>query len=183
MKLLGVRLGTEKRSKFLNLYHLDYLNRKGEKKVYSVVSRNNLEESFDSKSNAVCMVAYHGEFNKWLVLHEFRMSVNKKVYNLCGGLIEEGEAIHDCLKRELKEETGLDLVMVNKVSNPNYSAVGISDEMVTTAFCTVVGKLDSSKCSANEDITPMLLSTEELKDLAKNNNLTARLDMFIAMLN
>ena len=35
------------------------------------------------------------------------MSINKSIYNLCAGMLQEGESVEDCARRELYEETGL----------------------------------------------------------------------------
>lgn len=35
------------------------------------------------------------------------MSINKSIYNLCAGMLQEGESVEDCARRELYEETAL----------------------------------------------------------------------------
>lgn len=55
--------------------------------------------------SGVSIVAFHED--KMLLLREFRMGVNRFVYNLCAGMLNEGESIEECIQRELYEETGL----------------------------------------------------------------------------
>lgn len=105
MKLL--RLQKVKDGKYLKNYELTYLNKKGKEKVYEIVSRNEIPdvESIGKRISGVSIVAYCKD--RMLLLREFRMGVNHDVYNLCAGMIEEGESIEECIQRELYEETGL----------------------------------------------------------------------------
>jgi 8-oxo-dGTP pyrophosphatase MutT (NUDIX family) len=50
------------------------------------------------------------------------------VYNFPAGLIDPGETPEESAERELKEETGLDLVEITETMPLSYSAVGFSNE-------------------------------------------------------
>jgi 8-oxo-dGTP diphosphatase len=66
-------------------------------------------------------------------------------YNLPGGHIEFGETIAECAKREVKEETGLDVEMVKLISVSNDIMYG--KHYVTLG---VLAKLVSGKPSVKE---------------------------------
>lgn len=129
----------------LNYYHLGYKNRIGDDKVYEMISRDKNIRKFEDINGkdpqAVVLVVFNKDYSKLLLNLEFRMAVNEKVYNMPAGLIEQGESIEDAARRELKEETGLDLVTIVDILNPAYSSVGISNEKTVCVFCTAEGKL------------------------------------------
>lgn len=105
MKLLGME--KVKDGKYLKNYELTYINKTGREKKYEIVSRSEISgpEAIGKRVSGVSIVAYHED--KLLLLKEFRMGVNRFVYNLCAGMINEGESIEECIQRELYEETGL----------------------------------------------------------------------------
>ena len=105
MKLL--QLKKVKDGKYLKNYELTYLNKKGNEKIYEIVSRHEIpdKDALGNTVSGVSIVAYYED--KMLLLREFRMGVNHYVYNLCAGMIEPDESIEECISRELFEETGL----------------------------------------------------------------------------
>ena len=78
-----------KDGKYLKNYELKYLNKAGKEKIYEIVSRKELNTISDlgNKPSGVSIIATQGD--KMLLLHEFRMGVNRTIYNLCAGMIEE----------------------------------------------------------------------------------------------
>ena len=107
MKLLHME--KVKDGKYLKNYELTYLNKVGREKKYEIVSRNDISgpEALGQKVSGVSIVAYYED--KMLLLKEFRMGVNRDIYNLCAGMLEAGESLEECIQRELYEETGLSL--------------------------------------------------------------------------
>ena len=90
---------------YLNNYELTYLNKGGREKVFELVSRSRLSCAGDigRQVNGVTIVAFQDD--RLLLLKEFRMSINKSIYNLCAGMIQDGESVEECARRELYEET------------------------------------------------------------------------------
>ena len=101
-----IKLEKVKDGKYLKNYEITYLNKAGKEKKYEIVSRKELREAADigRAASGISIVAFHD--GKLLLLREFRMSVNKTIFNLCAGMIEEGETVEECISRELYEETG-----------------------------------------------------------------------------
>ncbi|MDE7284412.1 MAG: NUDIX hydrolase, partial [Lachnospiraceae bacterium] len=91
MKLLNLK--KVKDGKYLKNYEMTYLNKKGKEKVYEIVSRHEIadEKELGNHVSGVSVVAYCED--KLLLLKEFRMGINRYVYNLCAGMIEAGESI------------------------------------------------------------------------------------------
>ena len=113
MKLLKMEKVRE--GKYLKNYELTYLNKAGREKTFEIVSRKNLASpgELGAKPSGVSIIAYQG--NKMLLLKEFRMSINKSIFNLCAGMLEEGESIEQCIERELYEETGAISFALNQI--------------------------------------------------------------------
>ena len=168
-----IRLEKIKDGKYLKNYVLTYLNKAGKEKKYEMVSRTNLEspEELGKKVSGVSIVAFCNE--KLLLLKEFRMSVNKSIYNLCAGMLEDGETIEACISRELYEETGLSVKRIRKILPPSYAAVGISDMKTYIAFVDAEGEFDDHT-SENELIQPGFYTREEVQTLLETEEFSSR---------
>src|ERR1051325_5883372 len=74
-----------------------------------------------------------------VMLREYRAPVGDYIYASPAGLGEQGESIESVARRELKEETGLDLVEVKHVSPPVYSSAGMTHQSAGMGFVTARG--------------------------------------------
>lgn len=163
--------------RYLKSYELTYLNRQGKEKKYEMVSRRNLAgpQDLGAKPSGVSIVASCGD--RLLLLKEFRMGVNRSIYNLCAGMLEPNESIEECVARELMEETGLKLVRINKILPPSFAAVAISDTTTYIAFAEVEGTPDSTGASANEEIRSALYTREQVRELLDTAEFSSRAQM------
>lgn len=166
---------------YIKKYDITYKNREGGYKTYEVVSREDIIDgnTLGKKTNAVMIVPFVGD--KILMSKEFRLAVNKVVYNFPAGLIDEGETIEEAAIRELKEETGLEVTKVLKVLPSSYSAIGISDERVAIVFVRAEGEITGSD-NVNEEIESQLYSKEELKNIVENTNNMCSRTQLVALL-
>lgn len=155
--------------KYLKNYELTYLNKHGKEKVYEIVSRNELttpgEIGLEASGVSIIATVNH----KLLLLKEFRMGVNREVYNLCAGMLETGEAIEDCIRRELFEETGLHVKCITKILPPSFAAVAISDTSTYIAFIEAEGNITSENASDNEWICADLYDVHQVEDLLSSD--------------
>ena len=145
MKLLNIELAHK--DKYTNLYHLNYKNLNNDIKTYEVVSRKDLlkeETSLGNHIDAITMIIKHKSENKYLILKEFRLSVNRFVYNFVAGLIDDGETPLEACIREVFEETNIKITKDNikYELNDSYSAIGLSDERIKTFFVEIDGKYE-----------------------------------------
>ncbi len=171
MELL--RLQKVKDGKYLKNYELTYLNKKGREKVYEIVSRHEIPDvaSIGKRMSGVSIVAYCG--GKMLLLQEFRMGVNHNVYNLCAGMIEEGESVEECIQRELYEETGLHVKKILQILRPSFAAVAFSDVKTQIAFVEVEGEFEDHT-SENEMIKARFYTREEVRELLETEEFSSR---------
>ncbi len=162
--------------KYLKNYELTYLNKSGREKKYEIVSRRELQgiEDVGRKPSGVSIVATCE--GKLLLLHEFRMGVNRTIYNLCAGMMETDEAIEDCIARELFEETGLHVKTIKKILPPSFAAVAISDTTTYIAFVEAEGTFEDHT-SENEQIDAKFYTREEVSRLLETEPFSSRAQM------
>lgn len=107
---------------------------------------------------------------------EFRVPIGDYVFNFPAGLMEPGESIENAVRRELREETGMEVVAFKRVSPPLYSSSGMTDESAVMAFVDVRITPESElKLEASEDIEVVLLDFAGVCRLC--DNATARVDV------
>lgn len=171
MELIGLEKVHD--GKYLKNYELTYLNKAGREKKYEIVSRKELAGADDlgRRVSGVSIVASRGD--EMLLLKEFRMGINKEIYNLCAGMLEDGETMEECIRRELYEETGLTVKKIICILPPSYSAVAISDIKTNIAFVEVEGEL-ADHTSENEKIRPAFYSAEELWHMIQTEEFSSR---------
>lgn len=174
MEFLGME--KVKDGKYLKNYELTYLNKAGREKKYEIVSRSEITgpEALGKRVSGVSIVAYHE--NRLLLLREFRMGVNRYIYNLCAGMIEEGESMEECITRELYEETGLSVKRIRTILPPSFAAVAFSDVKTQIAFVEVEGNFEDHT-SDNEQIDAKFYSREEVRELLETEEFSSRAQM------
>ncbi|MDD3414320.1 MAG: NUDIX hydrolase [Lachnospiraceae bacterium] len=159
--------------KYLKKYELTYENKAGKEKKYEIASRKELNslEDLGREPSGVSIVATKGD--KLVLLREFRMAINKSIYNLIAGMMEKDEDIETCICRELYEETGLTVTKITKILKPSYSAVGITDTKTYVAFVEVDGEF-TDHTSDNEEISAKFYTTEEVEELLETEDFSSR---------
>ena len=168
------KLTTLAETKFLNLYNAEYSNKGGNVKNWIIASRKekeNLEGVYlnnkELQDDAVLIVPFHKEEEKIVVIRQFRVPINSYIYEMPAGLIDKGESPQTAITRELKEETGLDVIEIlkNAVKGQLFLSPGMTDESVTSVFCTCGGTISKAYMEEDEDIEPILLSQKEAQEL------------------
>lgn len=168
-----IRMEKVKDGKYLKNYELTYLNKAGREKKYEIVSRKELKSEADigNKVSGLSIAAIKGE--RLLLLKEFRMGINKSIYNLCAGMLEDGETIEECIARELYEETGLKVKRIIDILPASYSAVAISDTKTHIVFVEAEGEFEDHS-SDNEMIEAGFYTKEEVRELLKTEEFSSR---------
>lgn len=163
--------------KYIFRYNLKYQLTDGNEKVYEMISRDkNIQTEADLKEHpvdAVVIIMENESRDKILINKEFRLATGRFVYNFPAGLIDPGENPQEAARRELKEETGLDILKIEDVIGESYSAVGFSNEKNLCVVGVAGGELSES-CFAVEEITPGWYTKEEVRRLLKTEPFAAR---------
>lgn len=159
-------------TRFLNMYDAEYENKKGMTKHWMIASRKDYDtlsnqyfHQGEEKVDAVVIAALHRETGKLVLIRQFRLPLNDYIYELPAGLIDPNETPESTLSRELKEETGLELVSLVNAQEKLYLSAGMTDESVSLMYCICTGEISTDYLEADEDIEPFLISKEEAKDL------------------
>lgn len=170
--------------KYLTYYVAHYILNDGSTKDYEFISRNkdlNIESFGKPISAGVGMVVYNEDHSKVLLQKEFRLACNNWVFNFPAGLIDEGENSFVAAKRELKEETGVDLISIEAILPPSYASQGTSDEAMEIIVCTASGTI----CESNhieEEIEARWYSKEEVIQLLEQKEyMSVRTQMMLYM--
>lgn len=175
MKFKGIEKHEEGR--FITRYNLGYETEDGKEKIYEIISRKKNLDSFEElhgeKPDAVVVIATSEDGEKILVNKEYRMAVGDWVYNFPAGLIDAGEEPQESARRELWEETGLELYEINDIIGPSYSAVGFSNEINVCVVGKARGVFGKST-SAEEEIVPGWYTKAEMRELLKKYRFAAR---------
>jgi ADP-ribose pyrophosphatase len=74
--------------------------------------------------------------SRLVLLREYRVPLGDYNYAFPAGLAEPGETPEAVARRELKEETGLEVAEVRRVSPVVSSSAGLTDEAVVLVFVT-----------------------------------------------
>ncbi|MFI3209549.1 MAG: NUDIX hydrolase [Peptostreptococcaceae bacterium] len=172
-KIYGIN--TLVKTKFVSLYDVVYKNKVGKENHWMVASRKNEKdlkeiylENKEDNVDAVVVVSYHKKYQKLVLVKQFRVPINKFVYELPAGLVDNNEDVIDSVKRELKEETGLEVLEINQNFEKLYLSPGMTDESVSLVFCTCDGELSDENLEDDEEIIPVLVSQDEAKKLLEN---------------
>lgn len=162
-------------TRFLNLYDAEYENKKGMTKHWMIASRKDYDtlsaqyfHKGEEKTDAVVIAALHKESEKLVLIKQFRLPLNDYIYELPAGLIDPNETPETTLGRELKEETGLELVSLVKAQDKLYLSAGMTDESVCLMYCICTGEVSIDYLEADEDIEPFLVSREDAEKLLQS---------------
>lgn len=167
------------KTKFLSLYNAKYENKNGKERNWTIASRKGndvltktLIQGKEDKVDAVVIVAFHKREKKLVLVKQFRVPINDYIYELPAGLVDEGEEAIVSLKRELKEETGLEVIEIipSMGRDKVYLSPGMTDESVNLVYCMCDGEISKDGLEDDEDLEPLLISKEEAKVILQSDS-------------
>jgi len=124
-----------------------------------------IEEAAQADAVVIVPTVNTDSGRKLVVTKEFRVPIWDYEYGFPAGLIDAGESVETTIARELKEETGLDLIRINHVSTPVYSSAGLTDESCYMAMVEASGNVSSEHQEQTEDIEVVLMNAHEIGEL------------------
>ena len=154
-------------SKWLNLYDVAYTDKTGRQNYWVVASRKKHPVVDADKPDAVVIVPTVNTTagKKLVVTKEFRVPLCDYEYGFPAGLVEEYQTIEEVTARELKEETGLDLVKIKHISSPVYSSSGMTDESCCMVLVEAAGQISDEHLEDSERIEAFLMDVDNVRKL------------------
>jgi ADP-ribose pyrophosphatase len=153
--------------KWLNLYEVAYTAKDGSTHHWQMCSRKACPIADAAIPDAVVIVPIlpTPQGNRLVLTREFRIAINDFEYGFPAGLIDVGESIEQTVRRELKEETGLDVARIHHISPPVYSSAGLSDESCCMVLVTAAGTPSTHLNESHEQIEVLLLDVPDIRAL------------------
>ena len=182
MKIIDA--ATIAKAKFATLFAVSYLDRKGNTKLWHMVSRGEQPKCVTGdirRPDAAIIVPYHRRKQKLVVIREYRVPVGDYQYGFPAGLLDPGEDLLVTAGRELHEETGLDMVKVYRNSPAIFSSAGLTDESIAMVFVEVEGTPDIRHNHDSEDIEVFLMDRSEVQDLLHRTDIVFGARAWLAM--
>jgi ADP-ribose pyrophosphatase len=154
--------------KWLNLYDLEYRRANMDRPHHWLLcSRKDRPVVDAGLPDAVFIVPVlkTSDGNRLVMTREFRAPLDDYEFGFPAGLIDAGETVETTVRRELKEETGLEVVNIHHISPPVYSSAGMSDESCCMVLVEAAGTPSSDLNEAHEDIEVVLLDAAGIRSL------------------
>jgi ADP-ribose pyrophosphatase len=161
--------------KWLNLFEVFYKRKSDNEKSWLMCSRKTRPITDARTADAVVIIPVvrteHG--SRLAVTKEFRVPLWDYEYGFPAGLIDDGEDIKQTVARELKEETGLELVKIHHISMPVYSSAGMTDESCHMVIAETEGTPSTQAMHSDEDIEVLLMDAADIRELLASNKKVA----------
>lgn len=171
------KIEKKEEGEYITRYNITYTTTDHNEKVYEMISRNKdlttREELTDHPPDSVVLIMHNEDNDRILLNKEFRMACGDFVFNFPAGLIDPGEEFMESARRELKEETGLNLVRINEVLGESFSAIGFSNEKNVCVVGVAEGEFAPSTSSV-EEIEAAWYTKAEVRELLKKEYFAAR---------
>jgi ADP-ribose pyrophosphatase len=175
MRILNVEKLTDEQ--WINLFAASY-EHQGHRGRWVFASRKGRPHDGDPRGDAVIIVPVlrmPGEPPRLVLEKEFRVPVGDYVIGFPAGLLEPGEAVEETVRREMLEETGMEVVRFKRVTQPLLSSSGLTDESAAMAFVDVRTTAQTLPAlEASEDLEVILLDFAAVCRLCDDP--TARID-------
>jgi ADP-ribose pyrophosphatase len=156
--------------KWLNLFSATFKH-DGKPGRWVFASRNRNPQDKKAPAEAVVIVPIlrtRGQAPRLVIVKTFRVPIGDYIYELPAGLVEDGEAVEETVRRELREETGLEVVRIRHITPPLYSSSGMTDETARMAFVDARRtKGNKQELDGSEDIEVIELSHAQACALCK----------------
>jgi ADP-ribose pyrophosphatase len=102
--------------------------------------------------NTIGAIIFDTIKKKYIFVEQTRPAAEGKTLEICAGKIDKGEEVEEALKREIVEETGYKVDIINHIYD-YYTAVGYSTEIMSLFYVEVSEKVGEGGGIDSEDIS------------------------------
>lgn len=155
---------------YLNVTKTTYMDAKEKSREWFWVARSKMMTAVIIAAT----VEVHGKMNL-LVTQEYRIPIKEYEWGFPAGLMQSGDSVAGCAKRELLEETGYQINTIIDTSPTLLSSAGLTNEACYIVRCTAADPQKPSP-SDNEEIIVHLMTPMEVRTILNNrtNFISAR---------
>lgn len=164
------------KNRFLNLFELETVNRVGTPGKYFVASRAERTEELKlvtkkNRADGVAMYVLCGtKHDKVLLIRQWRWPLGTYVYEFPAGLVDGDESFREAAVREVWEETGLRLQVVDAApmfEEPRFMTDGMTDESCAMVYGYADDTLAEQHLEDSEEIEVLIADRNEVRRILK----------------
>ena len=157
---------------WLNLFDVAYSTKDGSPHHWLMCSRKDkpVEEAFVPDAVVIVAILAIPQGNRLVLTKEYRVAIDDSEYGFPAGLIDKNKTIESTVRRELKEETGLEVATIHHISPPVYSSAGLTDESCCMVLVTATGTPSTRLNESHEQIEVLLYDVDDIRALLNSKN-------------
>lgn len=164
-------------NKYVNMYAMEY-DYNGREILYTIASRREItKETADKPTlDAVNVLPYIIEKNKIYVVFtkEFRYPVNDYVYDVPAGCMDkDDESAEQAAIRELGEEIGAEVLLIETCTDLSYTSPGVINE-TSQGFFALVELSKKPNLEPQEIISKKIVPLEEVLDFVDSHRMAVQ---------
>lgn len=147
----------------------DYLKVNQLDNGYQFVTRKDIPVVQGNHNVDAVVVLARDKQGRLLVIREKRPVTGGYVWALPAGMVDKNETVFMAASREIREETGLYLMFRKGIDTyflNTFSSPGLTDEKIAVVTGEVYGELSKEFQEKDEEITPYLLSADDMKQIS-----------------
>jgi ADP-ribose pyrophosphatase len=102
-------------------------------------------------TNSIAVVIYDTQKKKYIFVEQYRAGADGLMLEVVAGAIDEGETQEEAAKREIMEETGYKVDIINHIKD-FYITPGRANEIVSLFYCEVSERVNDGGGIGDENI-------------------------------